>query len=326
MLSWLRRRAVALPARVPGCTRVIRRVRSRCVPIVMYHGVLAEPLPYTNWCQLSQQRFAEQIAFLAQHYRVLPLSEVINRLERDLPLPEKVAAVTFDDGFRSVYSTAAPILQRYAVPYTVFLVTNVVGSSTTVWPEYLLAALMNTPRKTVAFSGRDWPLAGVQQRLAAWHKISFELYQMQEERKQASLHLLMEALGPAEVANSPFAIMSWENVRELAAGGLADFGSHTHTHVILSRCTEQKQRDELQSSRDVLRERLGKAELFAYPNGLREDFTSLTKGLVKGLGYRCAVTTISGLNRRGADMYELRRVNVGADTGLNDFELLMLGL
>ena len=43
-------------------------------------------------------------------------------------------------------------------------------------------------------------------------------------------------------------------------------------------------------------------------------------------GYRCAVCTIPGLQPTKGDLYEIRRVNVGADTSLEQFELRMAGL
>src|SRR5262249_17045426 len=110
------------------------------------------------------------------------------------------------------------------------------------------------------------------------------------------------------------------------ATDLVEFGSHTHTHPILSRCGLARQEHELRASRDVLRERLSRADLFAYPNGGRADFTPATQALLRRLGYRCGLTSIPGLNRRGRDLYALRRVHVGADTSFATFEVRMLGL
>lgn len=81
----------------------------------------------------------------------------------------------------------------------------------------------------------------------------------------------------------------------------------------------------METSRDVLRERLGTADLFAYPNGGPGDFSGATKRLLVELGYRCGLATIPGLNRVGADLFELRRVGVGGDTTLSEFEWLMTG-
>src|SRR5262249_34033637 len=149
MLTRLARRALAAPRRVPGYVRFVRRLRSRALAIVMYHGVTAEPLPVFNWCQLAAAEFARQAALLAQEYHVLPLSAVIDRLARRAPLPERAACITFDDGFRNVLTTACPILRRHQLPATVFLVTGAMGTGQPAWTDRLFHALLTTPRDEV---------------------------------------------------------------------------------------------------------------------------------------------------------------------------------
>jgi len=315
-----------MPSRVPGYTRAIRRARSRLLAIPMYHGVVLEPLPVFNWCQLELSRFEEQIKFLASEYRVLPLQEVVNRLRRRLPLPEQAAVITFDDGFRSVYTTAFPVLERYQVPFTVFLITSLVGADQPAWPERLFSCVSGTKAESVRFAEADWPLKTPPQRATAYRAIGSRLKRMDEKQKDEALERLLECLGPADMTGSVLSLMSWDEVHSLSKSGLADFGSHTHTHPIMARCDANQQRKELCRSRDILQDHLGKADLFAYPNGTRDDFTDVTKSLVKSLGYSCGATTISGLNCADEDLYELRRVNVGADADVAEFELLMLGL
>jgi peptidoglycan/xylan/chitin deacetylase (PgdA/CDA1 family) len=327
MLTKLARRALAAPQRVPGYVRFMRRLRSRALAIVMYHGVTAEPLPVFNWCQLAAAEFARQVALLAQEYRVLPLSEVIARLEQRAPLPERAACITFDDGFRNVLTTACPILQRHQLPATVFLVTGAMGTGQPAWTDRLFHALLTTSRGEVRFDGRVWPLSRPGERAAAYKALTQRLKELPVELKDEHVGELARELGRPEVPrDSALATLNWEEVDALRATGQLEFGSHTHTHPVLSRCNPARQEHELRASRDVLRERLGRADLFAYPNGSRADFTPTTQDLLRRLGYRCGVTTIPGLNRAGQDLYELCRVHVGADTGFAQFELRLLGL
>jgi peptidoglycan/xylan/chitin deacetylase (PgdA/CDA1 family) len=327
MLTKLARRALAAPRRVPGYVRFVRRLRSRALAIVMYHGVIAEPLPVFNWCQLAAAEFARQAALLAQEYRVLPLSEVISRLEQRAPLPERAACITFDDGFRNVLTTACPILQRHQLPATVFLVTGAMGTGQPAWTDRLFHALLTTSRGEVRHHGRTWPLSTPGERSAAYKDLTQHLKQLPVEIKDEHVGELAHELGRPEVPrDSALATLNWEEVDALRATGLVEFGSHTHTHPVLSRCSPARQEHELRASRDVLRVRLGRADLFAYPNGSRADFTPTTQDLLRRLGYRCGVTTIPGLNRAGQDLYELCRVHVGADTSFAQFELRLLGL
>ena len=279
-----------------------------------------------NWCQLELSRFEEQIKFLALEYQVLPLREVVNRLRRRLPLPERAAVITFDDGFRSVYTTAFPVLKRFQVPFTVFLITSLVGSDQPAWPERLFSSILGTKAESVTFAEEDWPMITAQERAAAYRGIGSRLKRMEQGQKEKTLERLLESLGTTGTTSSVFTLMSWEEVHSLSESGLADFGSHTHTHPILARCDAAQQTSELCRSRDIIQQHLGKADLFAYPNGTRDDFTDVTKELLRAQDYSCAATTISGLNAADADVYELRRVNVGANADLTEFELLVLGL
>jgi peptidoglycan/xylan/chitin deacetylase (PgdA/CDA1 family) len=68
--------------------------------------------------------FEAQMAWLARHRRVLDLPEAMPRLDRRFRLPLGCAALTFDDGFTGVYDHAFPVLRRWGLPATVFVVTR----------------------------------------------------------------------------------------------------------------------------------------------------------------------------------------------------------
>ncbi len=314
-----------LGARLPGGTRLLRRARGRAIAIVMYHGVTRDPLPAANWCQLDAARFAEQIACLVAHYTVLPLREVVDRLGRGAALPRATAVLTFDDGFRNVLTTAHPVLAKHRLPATVFLVTDHVGTRQPAWPDRLFHGFMSTTARQVTVDGTGFDLLGATARAAAWRIMTARLKALDDARREEALGRLTAMLAAAPVPDdSPLATLDWPEIEELARAGV-EFGSHTRTHRILSRCSEAVQEDELRASRDVIRERLGRCELLAYPNGARADFTARTQALAARVGYRCGLTTEPGLNRTSADVFALRRVPVGADADVAKFERLMLG-
>jgi peptidoglycan/xylan/chitin deacetylase (PgdA/CDA1 family) len=312
---------------LPGSRRVARRVRKRSVSILMYHGVTCEPLTVPNWCQLAVDEFERQMEFLSAEYQVLPLREVIGRLEGGRVLPDHTACITFDDGFRNVSTTAFPVLRRLGLAATVFLVTESLETAQPAWPDRLFFNLASTPRTTIDYGGREFPLQECRQRFQAYGAIAGDLKKVDNAVREDRMADLIDRLGKHEVPrNSAFAPMRWDEVEGLSASGIVDFGSHTHTHPILSRCPVSRQVEELRRSRDILRDHLGRADLFAYPNGTSEDFTPDTKRILEDLGYRCGLATISGLNHPRSDRFEWHRVNIGADVSAIEFELLLLGL
>lgn len=328
LLPKLKRWGTRLGAWCPGYLPLVRRVRGREFAVVMYHGVTATPLPVFNWCQLDRMAFARQIEFLTRHTTILPLREVVQSLERGTPLPRHTAVLTFDDGYRNVLTEAAPILEQYAAPATVFLVTSLLDNGQPPWTQRLYHALVHTTQPQLEFQGCCWPLTGWRERGRACQELASCLKRLPDDRKEECLGLLLDQLGEAGTvpADSPLATLSWAEVEQLGRSGLIDFGAHTHTHPILARCSLDRQEDELRRSRDLIRERLGRCDLLAYPNGSRTDFTEETRDLAVRLGYRCALTTEAGLNRATADRFTLRRVAVGADTPHAHFACMMAGL
>ena len=323
------RKGLGIPSRFPGYLRLCRTLASRSVAILNYHGVVTTPMPVFNWCQLSAKEFEAQMQFLSQEYTILPLPEVISRLERRLPLPRRTACLTFDDGCRNVFTTAFPIMKRYEIPSTVFLITGLIGTRQTAWPEQLFHALVCTWKPFVSLDGNIWPLENPESRALAYLSVVECLKQMGREEKDKRLMALLDHLEvPVTIpADSPLALLDWDEVLQLHKSSLVSFGSHTHTHEILSRIPSEEQYDELRHSRDVLIEKLGNGDLFAYPNGTRADFTDVTKRLLCELGYHCALTMLPGLNPAPlSDVYELRRIGIGAGTTLSEFELRMVGL
>jgi len=97
------------------------------VPILMYHSV--NPIaPSENRLIVSVSAFKRQMNFLKKHnYKVLPLETVVDLIKNRKIIPLKTVAITFDDGFKDVYTYAFPILKKYNFPATIFIIVNEIG-------------------------------------------------------------------------------------------------------------------------------------------------------------------------------------------------------
>jgi peptidoglycan/xylan/chitin deacetylase (PgdA/CDA1 family) len=72
--------------------------------------------------QISQ--FEKQIKFLAGHYQVVAPTQIKSAL---LAANNPVVAITFDDGFISVFRNALPVLKKYGLPSSVFVPSGFIG-------------------------------------------------------------------------------------------------------------------------------------------------------------------------------------------------------
>jgi peptidoglycan/xylan/chitin deacetylase (PgdA/CDA1 family) len=104
--------------------------------------------------------------------------------------------------------------------------------------------------------------------------------------------------------------LSWQQVREMSRHGI-DFGSHTLSHVSLTRVSRQWARIELERSKARLEDELGKpATGLAYPYGTVRDFSPAVEQLAAEVGYTWAVTGLSGVNSYRSNLYALRRTKI----------------
>lgn len=100
--------------------------------------------------------------------------------------------------------------------------------------------------------------------------------------------------------------------RELAAAGLS-IGSHTRTHAKLTKCSPQQLLEEVQGSKKVLEDALGRAvRHFCYPYGSHNE---RVVDAVREAGYETACTTERGVVRPGSDPVLLPRLVVGKRMG-----------
>ena len=98
--------------------------------ILMYH-LIDTPLSEKEqrFCTTPDD-FARHIAYLVESgYTPLTMAQICDCIQGKTSTPDKGIHITFDDGFSCVLDHAAPILQRYSFPATMFAVSDLLGSS-----------------------------------------------------------------------------------------------------------------------------------------------------------------------------------------------------
>ena len=106
-----------------------RRVRpSACV--LMYHRAADRgifDLSLDDW-NISPWRLEKQFQWLASNAECVPLVDVLQKCSMAAN-SKPVVALTFDDGFANFRHNVLPLLERYRIPATLFVVTRYVGSA-----------------------------------------------------------------------------------------------------------------------------------------------------------------------------------------------------
>jgi len=116
-----------------GFLFLIRLFRSQHrARILVYHSISNDPL---NPFSVSPSAFEAQIRLLVQEFNILSLEDLATYLNSGREIPPDSVVITLDDGFKDNYTNAYPILKKYKVPATIFLIVNRVEANGSVPPE-----------------------------------------------------------------------------------------------------------------------------------------------------------------------------------------------
>ena len=97
------------------------------VPILTYHRFAKE---CNSVLCIPTDIFAKQMEYLKNNgYHVITSDDLFAFLDYREALPKKTVMITVDDGFRSVYDIAFPIMKKYGFTATLFVYTDYVGIS-----------------------------------------------------------------------------------------------------------------------------------------------------------------------------------------------------
>lgn len=306
------------------------RRRGDSLVVLMYHRVL----PGGDPRHISEQpgmivtpvTLERHLQTLRRHFRIVSLAEW---LEQRPCYRTPCCAITFDDGWRDNHEHAWPLLRATGVPATVFLATDLIGTDADFWPGRL-ARLVTAAVQQQAWNAPElsWlhPLdpAAADSANRGTDPVHHDALIMAAKRLPehellARLDTAEERLGLSASPPEGRVLMNWDEVREMAADGRVEFGSHTRRHRRLTQDVDPAtMEDEIQGSAETLAHELGRpSRLFSYPNG----DTSPPAADIVARHYAGAVTTRRGWNPSSVDPHAVRRIAVHEDIARSGQEL-----
>jgi peptidoglycan/xylan/chitin deacetylase (PgdA/CDA1 family) len=292
-----------------GAFAPFRLANREKVLILTYHRFSREKNAHT----ISSAEFAAQLEYLNKNNRVLSLSDTIDCLENGKSLPPNTTVITIDDGYSDAYEIAFPVLKKFKMPATLYVVTDFLDEKCWLWTDLMRYVLLKTESDSVKieFEGEDKiesELGGETQRLETASRINSRLKKMPNEQKEAKIKEIAESLN-VEIPPLPteeFSPVSWQQAREMDAENVK-IESHTATHPILTNICKKQLDFELKTSKMRLEEILDReVGHFCYPNG---SFNENAQKAVEKAGYKSAVTTDYGFNEKHSNRFLLKRID-----------------
>ena len=293
--------------------------------VLMMHRVLADEqaanVPHRRPLCVGSQSFEHLLIWLKRYFHCVPLEQLL--LEPAGKRPR--LALTFDDGWRDNADQAYPLLERHAVPASIFLSTDFIGTDRAFWWEAIGETLWQNPASSASKKllaelrghGVDLPEIVLQPGNCDARSLALALLLQQLKRlPPASLQALADRCPKDQIPQS----MDWTQVQKLESSGLVQFGPHGASHNILTQLDAATLRKDLARSHAELSNHCtSPLPIYCYPNG---DHNAEVRRAVADLGYRFALGTAPGLvTAEPSQLLALPRIDVSQSCARNPAQL-----
>ena len=244
----------------------LRRSRFPGVVVLGYHGLRGDDWPDGS---MAFENLHVRASTFAAHCRVIrdtcdpiSLDDWRASIAGTAPLPPRPVLITFDDGYRSVFTIGAPMLAAHGLPAVVFACSDPIVRRALLWFDAVAAR--DGEAAVEPWKGRDY---------GPW--------------------LAACARGTQTVSDTDArALMTSEELGILSSQPGIEIGGHTARHPILAQALPAVQREEVLENRAALEAWTGRSvRAFAYPNGRPGvDYTADTVAILRDLGFDFAFT------------------------------------
>lgn len=292
--------------------------------ILMYHSVADDQLckfidPANH---VPTDIFSRQMEFLSQHRKAVSLGELVTILQQGKTPPAGLVVISFDDGYLDNLTIAAPILDRYELPATLFLPTSYIDRGETQWVDQAYTAFKFRSKPILSWGKEQATLFNLDdlgQNRAGYDTVCRELLKAGAQERQVLLTELYDQLQPT--AHSPRLTMTWDEVRILLSRHRCfQIGGHTLEHTDLTSVSEDKAKTELTTCAQQIQDELGvRPRHFSFCYGrTSESLRRLTTEA--GFEAACGGGGLDPVIKAHADVFRLPRV--AAPASMRHFDIL----
>lgn len=330
-----KRKLLASTLRKSGGTWLLDRAwGADRLTVLGYHSIRDVHAPdfdaYEPNVSASPAMFKRQMDFVQEHFNVIDLSALHAFVTQNAPLPPRPLLITFDDGYLDNYEHAYPILREYGLSAVIFIVSDWGGSTRRAWWDQTAYFFHHTTT-----TNAEIPLVGPcdlstpDTRLEARETFIQRIKLMPEIEKNDTITSLAQTLDVAPPENDTPLFVSWNQMRELVANGIA-CQPHTISHPILTRISPERAQHEIQESAARIAGETGQvAQAFAYPNGTIADYTPAIMQTLQDIKIPLAFTLTPGplrLDHVRQHALEIPRVFLSHRDSFDEFVVKVMGV
>lgn len=304
--------------------KLLRKV-NRTPRVLFWHGIDSKVQNDVEAEIIDVEVFEKQIKYLNKYYEVISIEEFEKRFLTNSFTNSEVV-LTFDDGYANNLYVVEPILNKYNLPYTVFISTEHIATG-----QYYPTSVNRIIVKGSGLKKISLPSQNISFSIETENDINNTVDSISNLLKTLTLKRVREItndlinnvskdkwLELQEKYNS-VRPMNWDEVIELSNRKNVTIGSHCKYHIC---CHDNQDLEEIErqilESKQIIEDKLKiECNYFAYPNG---DFTNSSNAIVRQAGYKMGFSIQKELSiNNNNDLTVIPRI--GVPQGINTFKI-----
>ncbi len=299
-----------------------RTISSETVAVLMYHEIGADNADIDAWQVVREGDFRRQVDALRERFDIVTLDDAVERMARRAFSGRPLAVLTFDDGNVGNAERLLPIVEREALPVTIYVATGHIQAGRGFWFDRIVnrlqaPGLIELDLGQFSLGSHAFNIDRGAFNWARIQRLLQSIKALPAQQCEQVADFIDERLTVAgEAALLP---MSPGQVGELARSRYVTLGSHSHGHEVMTLLDDTQVRDSVAESVRLIGEWTGQEPRhFAFPSGFHDR---RVEAVIQGMGFASAMGGDVGLWQADASLFAIPRLQVGRYDSLERFEI-----
>lgn len=297
-----------------GAERILTHLSSNKKLILVYHGVVDKPQHNISVGPIDTVQFEKQLQYLRTNFDLVSQDEIF-AMYRSNHIPKRnTIAITFDDGYENNYTTALPILEKYKVPATMYIISQCIDDDLKLtWYDYI--DLIKSELDLNKISSLN-PSKSATLRVSTINDLKKLIKGLTINERESLFAEINSQINLSQILNrygrEHWKLMNRNQVKAISKTGLIEIGAHTHNHPNLGLIPIENATKEMKESKNKIEDLIQQeVRSIAFPDG---SYTQAVKESALEIGYSNLLAVDPILNTDKNDSSLLPRYCISSTT------------
>ena len=275
-----------------------------------------------DFIEISDAKFEKTIQDLIKlDAEFISLKTLNTYLDTDRISEKLVVHISFDDGYLDNFTIAYPILNKYNIPFSVFIASELIDKEKPFLWWYMIEGIINY-KLPVRFDKYDFFITAGEYETNSGEHIFAKFRAFIIEYLDKDKNYFEEKISGYLLQMPGFPLpkmMRWNDINSMLASGLCELGVHTVSHARFKNINNEERVNEILQCRERIELNTQVlSKYFAFPYGSKDDIGDTTglKEVLALCGMELSFTTISGELNKDTDKLFIPRIFLNNTTSI----------